>query len=92
VRDLGSRGVQIKRYKGLGEMNADELWETTMDPESRALLKVIISEADSEDDRQQLEMDAREADRIFSILMGDDVETRREFIGANAASVKNLDV
>lgn len=92
VRDLGSRGVQIKRYKGLGEMNADELWETTMDPASRMLLKVIVSDADADEDPQQLDMDAREADRIFSILMGDDVEARREFISANAASVKNLDV
>lgn len=92
VRELGSRGVQMKRYKGLGEMNADELWETTMDPECRALLKVIVSDADGEENPQQIEMDAREADRIFSILMGDDVAARRDFIGANASSVKNLDV
>jgi DNA gyrase subunit B len=92
VRQIGSNGVQVKRYKGLGEMNADELWETTMDPERRSLIKVIISDAEQDDDPEQFEIDAREADRIFSILMGDDVEARREFIGANAASVRNLDV
>ncbi len=92
VRQIGSRGVQIKRYKGLGEMNADELWETTMDPESRALLKVIVSEADFQEDPEQVGLDSREADRIFSILMGDDVESRREFIETNATSVRNLDV
>ena len=92
IRQLGSHGVQIKRYKGLGEMNADELWETTMDPEQRVLLKVILSEADSEEDPEQFDIDAREADRIFSILMGDNVEARRDFIETYAASVRNLDV
>jgi len=92
VRQLGSQGVQIKRYKGLGEMNADELWETTMDPEGRVLLKVTVSDARGEEDPEQFDIDAREADRIFSILMGDDVEARRGFIQANATTVRNLDV
>jgi len=92
VRQLGSQGVQIKRYKGLGEMNADELWETTMDRDRRVLLKVIVSDAQGEEDPEQFDLDAREADRIFSILMGDDVEARRAFIQANATTVRNLDV
>jgi DNA gyrase subunit B len=92
IREIGSRGAQIKRYKGLGEMNAEELWETTMDPERRSLLKVIVSDANEEEDAEQYEIDGREADRIFSILMGDDVESRRAFIENNAASVRNLDV
>jgi DNA gyrase subunit B len=90
VRELGSRGVEVKRYKGLGEMNPDELWETTMNPEKRTLLKVVLT--DEPEDAEQLEIDAREADRIFSILMGDDVETRRQFIETNAIHVKNLDI
>jgi len=92
IRELGSKGAQIKRYKGLGEMNAEELWETTMDPERRSLLKVVVSDANDEEDAEQVEIDAREADRIFSILMGDNVEARREFIEVNAVNVRNLDV
>jgi len=90
VRTAGSAGLEIKRYKGLGEMNAEELWDTTMAPDRRGLLKVVIS--DEADDPEQLELDANEADRIFSILMGDNVEARRHFIEANAAHVKNLDI
>jgi DNA gyrase subunit B len=90
VRELGSGGMEVKRFKGLGEMNANELWETTMDPQRRGLLKVVIS--NEADDPEQLEVDAREADRIFSILMGDNVEARRHFIETNAAHVKNLDI
>jgi len=90
VREFGGAGLEVKRFKGLGEMNAQELWETTMDPARRGLFKVVIS--DETDDPEQLELDAREADRIFSILMGDNVDARREFIEANAAQVKNLDI
>lgn len=90
VRDLGRKGLAIKRFKGLGEMNSDELWETTMDREKRTLLRVIIS--DDMNDLEQSDLDAREADRIFRLLMGDNVEDRRRFIEDNAVNVKNLDV
>jgi len=79
VRDLGSRGIEIKRFKGLGEMNAEELWDTTMNPQKRTLLRVKLE-------------DAAEADRLFSILMGDNVPQRRSFIEDHALEVKNLDI
>ena len=90
VRDLGGKGSTVKRFKGLGEMNADELWDTTLDPARRQLLQVRISEDAA--DAEQLEIDSRAADRIFSILMGDDVETRRGFIESNAIHVRDLDI
>ena len=71
-------------------MNADELWDTTMNAEARTLLRVVITE--DPDDLEQADIDAREADRIFRLLMGENVEQRRRFIEDNAANVKNLDV
>ncbi len=79
VMETGRKGVTVQRYKGLGEMNAEQLWETTLDPDARSLLQVRMSHADS-------------AEEIFSTLMGDLVEPRRDFIQANALQVSNLDV
>lgn len=90
VRELGRGGLAVKRFKGLGEMNADELWGTTMDRGARTLLRVVVSE--DMEDLEQADIDAREADRIFRLLMGDNVEQRRRFIEDNAVNVKNLDV
>ena len=90
IREHGGTGIEIKRFKGLGEMNPEELWSTTMDPEKRAMRKVAISE--EPDDPAQYQIDMRETDRIFSILMGESVEQRRHFIETHATEVKNLDV
>jgi DNA gyrase subunit B len=81
VKEIGRRGVQIKRFKGLGEMNAKELFETTMNPERRKFLRVDLNEDNKV-----------EADKMFTILMGDVVEPRRQFIEDNALNVRNLDV
>lgn len=79
LEEIGRNQVDIQRYKGLGEMNAEQLWDTTMNPDTRTLLKVTIE-------------DASMADDVFSMLMGDKVEPRRLFIQENARYVKNLDV
>jgi DNA gyrase subunit B len=79
IHGLAKSGIEVKRFKGLGEMNSDELWETTLDPSKRVLLQVKL-------------VDAAEAERMFSVLMGEDVERRRQFIEEHALEVKNLDV
>jgi DNA gyrase subunit B len=79
IYEAAKKGLLINRYKGLGEMNPEQLWDTTMNPETRRLLQVSIE-------------DVVEANEVFSILMGDAVEPRREFIEKNALNVRNLDI
>ena len=79
ILESGKKGLSIQRYKGLGEMNPGQLWDTTMDPETRSLLQVTLE-------------DVTGVDEIFTILMGDEVEPRRNFIQQHALEVRNLDV
>ena len=77
--ELSKKGITVQRYKGLGEMNPDQLWDTTLDPAYRSILKVKVD-------------DAQRANEIFSELMGEDVDKRKTFIQSNAKKVSNLDV
>ena len=79
LRNVGRRNIELKRFKGLGEMNPEELWDTTMDPSTRTILKVTMNEASK-------------ADELFSTLMGEDVEIRRAYIEDHALDVTNIDV
>ena len=79
LRQMGEKGLTLTRFKGLGEMNSEELWDTSMDPEKRTLLQIRME-------------DAAAADEIFRVLMGDAVEPRREFIEKHALDVKQLDI
>jgi DNA gyrase subunit B len=79
MKKLNARNVSVQRFKGLGEMNADQLWETTMNPETRTLLRALVD-------------DGAEADEVFTMLMGEKVAPRKEFIRTEARKVRNLDV